>query len=209
LEATENKRVDDAAVRSRPSQGGFFYGAGMMELTQFRTSEEALKGRRQLLQALKAMAALVLGLALYAFLPNGPLLWAGIPVCAFFIWQISLRRWLEAYATRELAIQMNAIEEKHKGFTRFILFDELEQLRVTQGKNEKILAVELRTLQGAFVLRGYENMEALFGHLSRLKPAKVIIEVEEAGMDWNTPTPWVILIAVLGILGLAILLFLK
>ena len=72
-------------------------------------------------------------------------------------------------------------------FTRFIMFEELMQMRVVQDHDERVLSVELRTDKGAVLLTGYEGMERLFTSLVQRKPKNVVVELEESRVDWSNP----------------------
>jgi hypothetical protein len=171
----------------------------------YKTSSEALLERRRLLGLLKLFSAMALTLLAAAYDPFDPGAWALLAVALLGLWFLKFPGWLGAYAARELRLQTHALEEHRQGFTRLILFEQLEQLRVRQGKNEKIFALELHTPQGACVIRGYENMESLFAYLSQHKPESVLIEIEEARVDWQSPMPWALGVLCLG--AAALLLF--
>lgn len=179
----------------------------MSEISVYKTSSQALAARRRLLGFLKIFAAMALTLVAAAFDLFNPSVWALLAAAFLALWFLDLSRWLESYAARELRLQAHAVEEHRLGFTRLVLFEQVEQLRVRQGKNEKILTLELHTPQGSFVIQGYENMENLFGFLSRHKPEDVIIEMEEISIDWQSPMPWILLVLSSGLSALLILMF--
>ena len=121
----------------------------MEENPVFKTSAEAVAERRRLLGTLKLFTGLALAAALGAYEPANLQLWLGLAACLLLLWRLDLARWLKPYAARELKVQAQTVEENRLGLTRFILFEQLEQLRARQSKGEKILAIELHTLHGA------------------------------------------------------------
>lgn len=185
----------------------------MSEPLIFKTSEASLRQRRLLLRDLRIVLALVLLLGCLAL--NGQAwgvqlaAWAFSAGAWFLLWRLKAGSLLRGYASRELRVQDNAIELVQGRFTRLLFFSQLEQLRMIQGDNEKVLAVELRTLDGAVLLQGYENMEALFTAVNSRKPAKVLIEVEEGSIGKTSPDFWRRLVYALGAVLLALAVFLN
>ncbi len=164
----------------------------------FRTAEKALNERRRLYYALKGAFALVLLAAVPVLGASKPWPWALFLAGVFVVYRLNTARLLKGYASRTLTLQPQAMEESFSGFTRFVLFEQMEGLRVTQGRDEKILAVEIKTAQGVFVLRGFENMGSLFVALSQRRPAGVLLEVKEVRFDLDRPWPWALVVFVLG-----------
>jgi hypothetical protein len=166
----------------------------MIEPLIFKTSQAALAQRRQLLKEIRigAVLALAMGclaansLAAYEKFP----IWAACALGAIALARLDTEGMLAAYRDRELRVQDQALEIVRGRFTRLLFFHHLEQLRMVQGRDEKVLALQLRTLEGAVLLRGYENMESLFTALTARKPARVLLEVEESRMDWHSLTIW-------------------
>jgi hypothetical protein len=166
----------------------------MSESLIFKSSLAALEERRKLIRDLRLGLCLAMAL-LWAALGNAP-----APVRLFFgllslplvwgLWRLDGEGLLKPFAGRELRIQDNALEIVSGGFTKLLFFEQLEQLRMIQGKDERVLALELRTLDGGALLKGYENMEALFSALNARKPQRVLIEVEEMNWDKGSPAAW-------------------
>ncbi len=179
----------------------------MNEILIYKNSEKALNERRELFYALKVTAALCLA-SLVAWLGwDKPLAWLVLGLGLTLLYRLKTDRLLRGYASRTLTLQPQALEESSLGFTRFVLFEQITLLRVTQSMAEKVLAVEIKTAQGSFVLRGYENMGTLFVALSARKPADVLIEVNPVRLDLDRPWPWALAALAAGAL-LALALFL-
>ncbi len=138
----------------------------------YRTSPAAVDRRRKLVRAFQGLALLCGILALLAQAWLVAALSLALPAL------LRPRSWLERYAGRELRLQLQALEERTGGFTRFMLYEDMMQLRMLQGPGEKVLGLEIRGPKGGFLLKNYENMEAVFAELARRKPGTVIVEVE-------------------------------
>jgi hypothetical protein len=79
-----------------------------------------------------------------------------------------------------LRIQAQAIEISRGKFTRFVLYEDIRLLRVQRKKDDSITAVILVTQEGPLLIRGFEQMELIFGHISARKPDKALIQIEPA-----------------------------
>jgi hypothetical protein len=160
----------------------------------FKTAPAAIQERRQLLRDLRLGLALALALLCLA-LENAPLgvqaaCWALAALLLWGLWRLDGEGLLAPFASRELRIQESALELVEGRFTRLLFFEQLEQLRMIQGRDEKVLALELQTLEGALLLRGYENMESLFAILNARKPGRVLLEVEEIRFNRESVSAW-------------------
>jgi hypothetical protein len=160
----------------------------------FKTSQASIQERQRLILEIRLAAALALGiacLAASAWPPYARLAcWAAAALLALGILRLKPRALLASLEGRELRIQEQALELVRGNFTRLLFYNQLEQLRMIQGPGEKVLALQLRTLDGSVVLRGYENMEALFTALMSRKPPRVLLEVEESRYDWHSLLLW-------------------
>lgn len=168
--------------------------SSMERPTVFKTAPAALQERRQLLRDLRfglglslillclALGNVPLALRLAAWILMGFLLWG--------LWRFDGEGLLAPFANREIRMQENALELVEGLFTRLLFFDHLEQLRMIQGSDEKVLALELQTMDGALTLSGYENMETLFSMLSDRKPERVLLEVEELRFNRQSVATW-------------------
>lgn len=145
-------------------------------MTEFKTSSSAIARRRALVMAFRVLAGAAAGLAA----AQGH--WTAALAMAAMLLILRPGRWLTRYASRVLLLQPNALEERTSGFTRFMLYEEIVQLRMFQKHGEKVKALEVRGPQGGFWIRDYEGMEEIFAELVRRKPPRVIVEVEEAGL---------------------------
>ena len=176
----------------------------------FATSEACLEERKRLLGEFRLVALLAMALASLeaGTLPNVArlILWSICALLALGLTRLKTQRFLDPLRQRELRLQDQALELVRGDFTRLLFFSQLEQLRMIQGRNEKVLALQLRTLDGSVLLRGYENMEALFSALMARKPERVLLEVEESRIDWHSMLLWSRLAYAAGILVIAIVL---
>ena len=157
----------------------------MNETLTFKSSPLALAERRQLLRDLRFGLGLALILLCLAF-ARAPMLvqviaWSLSLLLIWDLYKLDGEGLVAPYASRELRIQGNALELVKGRFTRLLFFEQLEQFRMLQSRDERVLALELVTLDGTVRLEGYENMEALFSALNMRKPARVMLEVEEHG----------------------------
>jgi hypothetical protein len=160
----------------------------------FKTAASSLQERRQLLRDLRF--GLGLSLLLLCLTLGGDALgvqclaWLLSLLSIWGLWRFDGEGLLSGYAKREIRIQDNALEIVDGRFTRLLFFDQLEQLRMIQSSDEKVLALELQTMDGALTLRGYENMEILFSILSDRKPSRVLLEVEELRFNRRSVGTW-------------------
>ena len=157
-----------------------------MALSQeFKTSSEEVQKLRRVVTALRAAAVTAALLCLPAALPYGPAGWAVGGTLALVLlvlaWRSRPDEWLEPLSKRLLRVQAQAIEISKGKFTRFILFDDILQLRVQRRKDDSITAIILVTQEGPLVIRGFEEMEIIFGHISTRKPDEALIQIEPAG----------------------------
>lgn len=183
----------------------------MSEVLIFKTSAAAVAERRRLLRDLRIGLALTLILLCVAF-DKAPVLlqivaWVLTALTIWGLWKLDGEGLVAPFAGREIRVQDNVLEIVQGRFTRLLFFEQLEQLRMIQSKDEKVLALELQTLGGAVLLRGYDTMEALFGALSARKPKRVILEVEESRFDRTSITFWHNAIFIFGALVLVLVWF--
>ena len=170
------------------------------------TSERAIRQREQLLLLIRwlafaALLAMVWQLNVQS-LSGLVLKWATFFICATFLYEFEGRELLEDFSRREVNVTPAAIELRQNLFTRFITFEELQQMRAIQDGDERILAIELRTDKGAVVLSGYEGMERMFTSLTQRKPRNVVVELEESRMNWNNPLAGFLMLSPLVVLAL-------
>jgi hypothetical protein len=177
----------------------------------FASSQASLDERRRLLMEFRLVALLALALACLeaAALPATArlALWGACALLALGLARLDTERYLAPLRRRELRLQGQALELVRGDFTRLLFFSQLEQLRMIQGRDEKVLALQLRTMDGSVLLRGYENMEALFSALMARKPERVLLEVEESRMDWHSMLLWSRIAYAAGLLVMGILVF--
>ena len=148
---------------------------------EFReNAAEAAKVARLVL-GVRLLAVLAAFLCLLAGWPWGPVgqVTGGVAALALLAFAF-LYRGGQGSGDRLLRIQANAVEISKGHFTRFVLFDEVKLLRVQRRKDDSITAVVLVTQEGPLVVRGFEEMELIFGHLSTRKPEAALIQIEPA-----------------------------
>jgi hypothetical protein len=153
---------------------------------EFKTSPGEVLKLRRMVAALKIAAVAAALLCIPAAIPYGPVGWVAGGAAALALvllaWRFKADAWLQQLSKRVLRVQAQALEISKGKFTRFILFDDVLLLRVQRRKDDSITAIILVTQEGPLVIRGFEEMEIIFGHVSTRKPEEALIQIES--------TPW-------------------
>jgi hypothetical protein len=155
---------------------------GAREVFTTSPAEVAKLGRIVTFQRLAAALAGLL--CLPAAWGYGPLAQGGAALLALgllvFAWRYQNKEWLKQLSERVLRIQAQAIEISRGKFTRFVLYEDIRLVRVQRKKDDSITAIILVTQEGPLLIRGFEQMELIFGHISARKPERALIQIEPA-----------------------------
>ena len=156
----------------------------MAALAEFTASGDDIKKLKKVVLLMRGLALLAAGLVLFAAYPYGEkaLVAAGLASLLLIAFAVlgGQAAWLQQRAEQRLLIQAQAVEIQRGRFTRFVLFEDMRTLKVQRRSDDSITTIVLVTQEGPLVIRGFKDMELIFGHISTRKPEEALIQIENA-----------------------------
>ena len=178
--------------------------------TEFAYSKAALAERKSLLNAIRALSITAALTAIVLAWPlGGAERWVGLAggtLLAVFFWFARGDAWLESLAAQTVRVQNAAIELKRGKFTRFLMYSDISQLRVQRLDDDEVICIIMESPEGPLVIRGFEDMELIFGYVSARKPDETLVQIEDVRGWTRKPLIWLALMVVCAIAAGVLLL---
>jgi hypothetical protein len=166
------------------------------DLVRFGPSPRALSQRRILAAALAVMILVCLWVTLGGTMGVSGWDWIRWVLAAALVlglWLVVRAAGSNPLGGREVLLHPQALELRRGNFRRLVVFANIRHLRIVQSPGGRLWSLRLDLEDDSVTLRDVDGLPRIFAAAAQNRPAGVLIEVEEARVDWGEPRPWILL----------------